>query len=66
MVSTANCQVVAPAQVWSAAPTLSPRVQRLRDRHWSLYERDYHQRGAFLHHRHAVGLCHICWKMRTS
>jgi hypothetical protein len=41
MVSTANCQVVAPTQVWSAAPTLSPRVQRLRDQFWSFYEREY-------------------------
>ncbi len=41
MMSTANCQVVAPTQVWSAAPTLSPRVQRLRDQFWSFYEREY-------------------------
>ncbi len=41
MVSTTNCQVVTPAQVWSAAPTLSSRVQRLRDQYWSFYERAY-------------------------
>ena len=41
MMSASNCQVVPPAQVWSAAPTLSPRVKRLRDQYWSFYERDY-------------------------
>jgi formate C-acetyltransferase len=39
MTST-NCQVVAPAQLWAAAETLSPRVQRLRDEYWSFYERE--------------------------
>lgn len=37
----ASCQPVTPAQLWSAAPTLSPRVKRLRDQYWSFYERDY-------------------------
>jgi len=41
MSTTASCQLVAPAQLWSAAPTLSPRVKRLRDQFWSFYERDY-------------------------
>jgi hypothetical protein len=41
MLSASSCQVVAPSQVWSAAPTLSSCVQRLCDQYWSLYERDY-------------------------
>lgn len=28
-------------QIWSAAGTLSPRVQRLRDQYWSFYDRAY-------------------------
>ena len=40
MTST-NCQVVAPMQLWKAAETLSPRVRRLRDEFWSFYEREY-------------------------
>lgn len=32
---------VTPAQVWSAAGTLSPRVKRLRDQYWSFYEREF-------------------------
>jgi len=36
-----TCQVIAPTQVWSAALTLSPRVQRLRDQYWVFYEREY-------------------------
>ena len=32
--------VVAPAAVWSAAESLSPRVRRLRDQYWSFYERE--------------------------
>ena len=38
---TESNQVVKPAQLWSAAATLSPRVQRLRDQFLSFYERDY-------------------------
>jgi formate C-acetyltransferase len=33
--------VVAPTQLWSAAPTLSRRVQKLRDQFWSFYEREF-------------------------
>ncbi|MBC7261962.1 MAG: hypothetical protein H5T63_08100, partial [Chloroflexi bacterium] len=36
-----NSQVIAPMQLWSAATTLSPRVQRLREQFFSFYERDY-------------------------
>src|SRR4030042_1434872 len=39
MTST-NCQVVAPTQLWAAAETLSPRVRQLRDEYWSFYERE--------------------------
>ena len=35
------CTILSPQQLWSAAPTLSPRVKRLRDQFWSFYERDY-------------------------
>ena len=28
-------------QLWSAAPTLSPRIKQLRDQYWSFYEREY-------------------------
>ncbi|MCL4394100.1 MAG: hypothetical protein M1482_04720, partial [Chloroflexi bacterium] len=35
------CSVLTPQQLWSAAPTLSPRVQRLREQFWSFYSRDY-------------------------
>ena len=28
-------------QLWSPAPTLSPRIRRLRDQYWSFYERDF-------------------------
>ena len=38
--TTTNCQVVAPMQLWKAAETLSPRVRRLRDEYWSFYERE--------------------------
>jgi hypothetical protein len=41
MSSTSSCQIVSPAQLWSAAPTLSPRAQRLRDQFCSFYECDY-------------------------
>jgi len=37
---TPSCQVVAPAQLWSAAGSLSPRVQQLRQQYFSFYERD--------------------------
>ncbi|HVM95210.1 MAG TPA: pyruvate formate lyase family protein, partial [Candidatus Acidoferrales bacterium] len=30
-----------PGDLWAAAPTLSPRVRRLRDQYWSFYEREY-------------------------
>jgi formate C-acetyltransferase len=30
-----------PTQLWSAAPTLSPRVKRLRDQYWSFYTRAF-------------------------
>jgi len=36
-----SCQVVSPVQLWTAAPTLSPRVKRLRDQFWSFYTREY-------------------------
>ncbi|HPL29134.1 MAG TPA: hypothetical protein PLG21_13880, partial [Anaerolineae bacterium] len=36
-----RCFAVAPGQLWSAARTLSPRVQRLRDEYWSFYERPF-------------------------
>ncbi len=39
--SVESCRPVSPAQLWSAAPTLSPRVKRLRDQFWSFYTRDY-------------------------
>jgi len=32
---------IPPQRLWSAAPTLSPRVQRLRNQYWSFYERDF-------------------------
>jgi pyruvate formate-lyase/glycerol dehydratase family glycyl radical enzyme len=32
---------LSPSQLWSAAPTLSPRVQKLRNQFWSFYEREY-------------------------
>ena len=41
MASTSSGPVVAPSQLWSAASTLSLRVQRLRDQFWSFYEREY-------------------------
>ena len=36
-----TCTPLFPQQLWSAAPNLSPRVQRLRDQFWSFYERDF-------------------------
>jgi formate C-acetyltransferase len=30
-----------PAQLWSAAPTLLPRVKKLRDEYWNFYERRF-------------------------
>jgi pyruvate formate-lyase/glycerol dehydratase family glycyl radical enzyme len=39
MISTSSCSV-SPAQLWSAASTLSPRVQQLRRQFWSFYERE--------------------------
>ncbi len=32
---------VAPTQLWSAAPTLSPRIKKLRDEYWNFYERKF-------------------------
>ena len=39
--SASDTCVIAPARLWSAAQTLSPRVRQLRDQYWSFYERDY-------------------------
>ena len=39
--ATVAAPTVAPTQLWSASPRLSPRVRRLRDEFWSFYERDY-------------------------
>ena len=36
-----SCQMIAPQQLWSAAPTLSPCVQKLRDEYWSFYQREF-------------------------
>jgi pyruvate formate-lyase/glycerol dehydratase family glycyl radical enzyme len=36
-----NCSVVAPIQLWRAARSLSPRVQRLREQYFSFYKREY-------------------------
>jgi pyruvate formate-lyase/glycerol dehydratase family glycyl radical enzyme len=36
-----SCSVVAPRQLWSAARSLSSRVQRLREQYFSFYKRDY-------------------------
>lgn len=36
-----SSQVIASAQLWSAATTLPPRVQRLREQFFSFYEREY-------------------------
>ena len=36
-----SCATIAPAQVWCAAETLSPRIKRLRDEYWAFYERDF-------------------------
>ncbi|MCX6027445.1 MAG: hypothetical protein NTY23_14520, partial [Chloroflexi bacterium] len=41
MTADAATATIAPAQLWSASPSLSPRVRRLRDQFWSFYERDY-------------------------
>lgn len=41
MTSASSGPVVSPAQLWSAASTLSPRVQQLRRQFWSFYERAY-------------------------
>lgn len=41
MTWASNGSVVSPAQLWSAASTLSPRVQQLRRQFWSFYEREY-------------------------
>ena len=41
MTWASNCTVVSPTQLWSAASTLSPRVQQLRRQFWSFYEREY-------------------------
>ncbi len=34
-------KALAPGRLWSAAATLSPRVQRLRAEYWSFYEREF-------------------------
>ncbi len=31
----------AATRLWSAAASLSPRIQRLRDQYWSFYDRAY-------------------------
>jgi len=36
-----TCAPVLPAQLWSAAPTLSPSVKKLRDEYWNFYERRF-------------------------
>ncbi len=36
-----TCTPVSPIQLWSAAPTLSPRVKKLRDEYWNFYERPF-------------------------
>ena len=36
-----TCAPVLPAQLWSAAPTLLPRVKKLRDEYWNFYERRF-------------------------
>lgn len=41
MKSAESCFALSPTQLWSAAPTLSPRVQKLREQFWSFYERQY-------------------------
>ncbi|MGC1402136.1 MAG: pyruvate formate lyase family protein, partial [Thermodesulfobacteriota bacterium] len=41
MAWASNDSVVSPTQLWSAASTLSPRVQHLRRQFWSFYEREY-------------------------
>ena len=41
MTWASNGSVVSPTQLWSAASTLSPRVQHLRRQFWSFYEREY-------------------------
>lgn len=35
------CVTIAPAQVWCAAETLSPRIKKLRDEYWAFYDRDF-------------------------
>ncbi len=40
-VSQRACQVVSPAQLWSADANLSPRTRRLRDQYRSFYEREF-------------------------
>jgi hypothetical protein len=35
------CSTVTPNQLWSAAPTLSPRIKKLRDQYWSFYDRAF-------------------------
>lgn len=34
-------QVLSPAQLWSPAATLSPRICKLREQYWSFYDRAY-------------------------
>ena len=36
-----TCAPVLPAQLWSAAPTLLPRVKKLREEYWNFYERRF-------------------------
>jgi len=38
--STETGPSVAPNQLWTAAATLSPRIQRLRDYYWHFYDRE--------------------------
>ncbi len=36
-----SCRTVTPNQIWSASPTLSPRIKKLREQFWSFYDRDF-------------------------
>lgn len=37
----AGCAGLAPAQLWSADESLSPRIKKLRQQFWSFYEREF-------------------------
>ena len=36
-----SCSAIVPPQLWSAAPTLSPRIKKLREQYWSFYDRPF-------------------------